>query len=65
VLQPGFSSGHDFSRTASRAEYGRLQPLRDELSSSHTTLQPCGAACKLTTDKSPQDSLDKIKLPSC
>jgi 16S rRNA (uracil1498-N3)-methyltransferase len=36
VLQPGFSSGHDFSRAASRAESERLQPLRDELSSSHT-----------------------------
>jgi hypothetical protein len=36
VLQPGFSSGHDFSRAASRAESVRLQPLRDELSSSHT-----------------------------
>jgi hydroxypyruvate reductase len=31
VSQPGFSSGHDFSRAASRAESERLQPLRHEL----------------------------------
>lgn len=36
LLQPGFSSRHDFSRAASRAESEPLQPLRDELSSSHT-----------------------------
>jgi 16S rRNA (uracil1498-N3)-methyltransferase len=36
ALQPGVSSGHDFSRAASHAESERLQPLRDELSSSHT-----------------------------